>query len=150
MWGKEGVYILDLERTERKGVSCRTDYYNVRFRVLRELLDLCARNVSQPVCLSVSVFLSPRCLSSLPQCLSAGLVSIQARNWRGRKEEGANAQRTSSKLHILLSPDCCWEYLRMPEGSAAATCCGAGADCLIAARGAGLRRRDLELATPVR
>lgn len=69
----------------------------------------------------------------------------------GWEVRGANAQRTSSKLHILLSSACCWEYLRMPEGKAAGACRGPGADCLAAARGAALlRRSELELATPVR
>lgn len=97
----------------------------------------------QPVCQS----LCPSRLESLPPCQSAGLVSVQARNAPGGG--GGNAQRTSSKLQILLSAGCFWEYLRMPEGRAAEACRGAGADGQ-KARVAVLRRRDLELATPVR
>lgn len=60
-------------------------------------------------------------------------------------------KRTSSKLHILLSPVCFWEYLRMPEGRAAAACRGAGAGTdSLRPRGAAQRRRGMELATPVR
>lgn len=125
---------------ERRG-SCRTDYYNVGIRVLREFLDLCAGNDTSSVSLSICLPVSPQVPPSVPV--------DRTQSGRSRIGERANAQRTSSKLHILLSPGGCWEYLRMPEGRAAEACRVAGADGQTA-RGAALRRRDLELATPVR
>lgn len=143
--GEGGDLSFDLKGRTRRG-SCRTDYYNVGFRVLRELLDLCASNGNSSASLSVSLSALPSIPPSMGVCRSRLHYDSESAGWGG---EGPMRKRTSSKLHILLSPGCFWEYLRMPEGRAAAACRGAGADSL-KARGAAQRRRGMELATPVR
>lgn len=98
---EEGQSIFGLKGTEGRG-SCRTDYYNVGFRVLGEFLDLCTGNCNSSAILSVCLFMLPSFPPPVPVCRSLSIVARVGRV--GRKGVEGPMRNVHPQNSISCSP----------------------------------------------